>query len=160
MRGASCSLSHGRVESLCSEACCAAPPCFDACCAGPPVNDEVCCAAPPCSEACYVSHQRCFNGTQALVLQWDGVGGGGYHVGLDCTTVPRGSSGMPRGVSRTGSRAVCAALAPSVSWADAPPRNSSRSSTLCTSCSRRMADTSARGRHCRTGSPGSSSCWG
>ena len=52
MRGASCSLSHGRVESPCSEACCAAPPCFEACCAAPPVNDEVCCAAPPCSEAC------------------------------------------------------------------------------------------------------------
>ena len=52
MRGASCSLSHGRVELLCSEACCAAPPCFEACCAAPPVNDEVCCAAPPCSEAC------------------------------------------------------------------------------------------------------------
>ena len=52
MRGASCTLSHGRVELLCSEACCAAPPCFEACCAAPPVNDEVCCAAPPCSEAC------------------------------------------------------------------------------------------------------------
>ncbi len=35
MRGASCSLSHGRVELLCSEACCAAPRCFEACCAAP-----------------------------------------------------------------------------------------------------------------------------
>ena len=79
-----------------------------------------------------------------LAATQSGLVDSGYHVGLERTTTPRGSSGMRRGDCHSGYRAVCAALAPRMNRASAARRGSSRKSGLSTSRSQRTAGLTAR----------------